>query len=161
MGSFSTIKPKTGTCQDCGHEKYLTAGRCRSCYWQHRAKVNSNKPAAKTKQEQKDDLTPWFKMQLTMAPALCENTECRAPLRESMVINPRSIVAHILPKAGFKEVATHPLNRMFLCETCHSRYDGHRIEKIPVVVSLARHRLSSFINEVLPGNTHKIPNYLL
>lgn len=159
MGGNSTIKPKVGTCQDCRKTTYLTAGRCRACYWANRAKINSKKPAAKAKRAAKDELTPWFNMQLTMAPAHCENVACREPLTESMAINPRTIVAHILPKSRFPEVATHPLNRVFLCQSCHYKYDNGKAETMPEVLRLCGYRLGMFINKVAVDNFKSIPGY--
>jgi hypothetical protein len=159
MGGYSTIKQKVGTCQDCGNNSYLTAGRCRSCYWQHRAKVNSKKPAAVARQERKQDLTPWFNMQLTMCPERCENVTCQEPLRESMVINPRAVVAHILPKRTFTEVATHPLNRAFLCNKCHHKYDNGFADTMPELLNLCRSRLAHFIDQVAPDNFKSLPKY--
>lgn len=40
-------------------------------------------------------------------------------------------IAHILPKAYFKSVATHPDNWIELCfygESCHTNYDNHMID---------------------------------
>lgn len=40
-------------------------------------------------------------------------------------------IAHILPKAYFKSVATHPLNWIELCfygNSCHTNYDNHMID---------------------------------
>lgn len=161
MGSFSTIKPKVGKCLDCSYTGPLTAGRCNTHYWQHRHSVNSKKQAAKEREAHKQGLTPWFNMQLTMAPKCCENPTCREPLRDSMAINPRAIVAHILPKNRFSEISTHPLNRVFLCNKCHHRYDNGFADTMPELLELCRSRLSHFVDQVAPDNCKYIPDYLL
>lgn len=40
-------------------------------------------------------------------------------------------IAHILPKAYFRSVATHPLNWIELCfwnRSCHTNYDNHSLD---------------------------------
>lgn len=156
------IKPKIGKCADCppgSSDKPLTAGRCNTHYWQHRAKVNAKKPAAKAKQEKKSELTVWYDDQLTMRPKCCEN--CSASLAASMVINPRTVVCHIIGKSHFPEVATHPLNRWFGCSECHDWYDKNpgEINHMPVF-DIVRKRFLNFRDEVLMTNWYKIPDPL-
>lgn len=156
------MKTKTGTCIDCGpgsSVKPLIAGRCQSHYWKHRQHVNARKPAAKAKQALKDDLTGWFNMQLATAPNNCEN--CCLPLRESMLINPRAIVCHIVSKSLFPEVAIHPLNRWFGCNDCHTWYDANpgEINHMPVFpVVLAR--FQRFRDGIRDANLYMIPDPL-
>lgn len=69
----------------------------------------------------KTNIGQWFKDQSRQAPNNCE--ECGCSIRH--LIGSTVIIAHILPKAKnkFPEVATHPLNRLFLCDLCHNRFD--------------------------------------
>jgi hypothetical protein len=123
---------KKGICMDCGPESaenFLIAGRCQFHYWNHRRKVKQDSPRGKAQQSEenkrKSDLTTWFNLKIQMKPQTCEN--CGWGLSNSMVINPRSIICHILPKAKnkFPEVATHILNCWYGCNSCHDRYDKY------------------------------------
>lgn len=125
------MKPKRGICCDCGPEStdnYLIAGRCQFHYWLYRGKVKKESPRGKAVAEEerkiKSALTTWYNLKIQLRPDRCEN--CRALLSDSMVINPRSIICHILPKAKnkFPEVATHILNCWYGCNSCHNQYDN-------------------------------------
>jgi 5-methylcytosine-specific restriction endonuclease McrA len=126
-------------------------------YWQQRRdrKLTGEKATKKVvKKAAKDDLTGWFAHQLTMCTPDCEN--CKTKFTSVHIINPRTIIAHILPKRsdfGFPEVATHPFNRMFLCPDCHSKYDNGNAadrEKMPVyATALARYAI---FKDLLPIN---------
>lgn len=75
----------------------------------------------------KDGLNKFFDIQITMIPADCE--ECKTPFDNYSEDELRGLIAHILPKSrnsGFPDVATHPLNRMFLGTKCgcHGHYDN-------------------------------------
>jgi len=155
------IKHKIGACIDCGQDGVLIAGRCaKKCYWRYRGKINAAKPAIKDRDARKQDLTAWFNMQLTMRPAVCENPDCGCRLADSMVINPRAIVAHILPKSTFKEVATHPLNRVFLCNGCHHKYDNGSADTMPQLLVICRTRYGAFKDKILPVNMARVPEFL-
>jgi hypothetical protein len=125
------MKAKRGTCIDCGPEaaeNYIIAGRCQYHYWQYRAQVKRESPrckaAAAEEKKVKDALTTWFNLKIQLRPDRCEN--CGIHLRESMTINPRAIICHVLPKAEnkFPEVATHILNCWYGCNECHYQYDN-------------------------------------
>ena len=67
-------------------------------------------------------LGKWFNMQISMMPRECEN--CQAYLSPYIHISQRAYIAHIVPKSKFVSVMLHPLNRIFLCVDCHSKFDN-------------------------------------
>ena len=121
------MKAKKGKCVDCPSgtpEKYLIAKRCEFHYKLHRNKVNAGKKHNVEKREYKKELNVFFASQILQIPPCCE--ECGDDIRYWREKNPRMLVAHILPKrpnGGFPSVATHPLNRVFLCPDCHTNMD--------------------------------------
>lgn len=115
--------------------------------------------------EQKEALNRFFFAQIQMIPAYCE--ECGKPLIGYHTDELRGIIAHILPKSpnsGFPEVATHPLNRMFLGSKCgcHSKWDSNnglgreRMKVYPVAVD----RFKKFKQNVKPNRIIKAYTYL-
>src|SRR5574344_2227557 len=119
---------KTDKCKDCNYTGKLISGRCQSHYWKYRAKVKQQKNKEVNTQEKptKDKaISDWFKMQKTQIPEHCE--ECG----KSISVFKRgqfwtALIAHIVPKrlSKYPSVATHPLNRMFFCDSCHYKYDN-------------------------------------
>lgn len=159
---MSNIKVKRGVCIDCGPEGGcipLIAGRCQRHYWQSRKKISSHKPAQKEKVEKKDALTLWFAQRLIELPfpAVCEN--CHKSLRPSMVINPRTVVCHIVPKSTIPEVACHHFNVWYGCQECHDKYDNGGILSDKVLL-LIHMRLSGFFKLIKPENRRFIPKIL-
>lgn len=160
---MSTIKPKRGHCIDCppdAPEKFLTAGRCEFHYRAHRNRVNAGKKHNVAKREKKQELNVFFASQILEIPACCE--ECGDDIRYWRDKNPRMLVAHILPKrksGGFPSVATHPLNRVFLCPNCHTNMDNKGkdfVEKMKVYPIMIE-RLQSFYDAV--KEKHLISNF--
>lgn len=94
--------------------------------------------------EQKKELDLWFHNQISQMPHHCEN--CSAYLNPYAPWGAKTYIAHILPKSKFKSVMTHPLNRMFLCEVCHTNFDTIGKDKRMEMpkIKLALERLSSF-----------------
>ena len=119
---------KIGKCIDCAPDapaKPLIAKRCEFHYKTHRNKVNAGKKHNVEKKAFKKDLNVYFASQILQIPATCEN--CGCDIRWQREKHPRMLVAHILPKrksGGFPSVATHPLNRVFLCPDCHTQMDN-------------------------------------
>lgn len=120
-----------GVCPNCtdNKPKKLIDGLCTIHYYS-RLNYRSAKKSIEKNKDVKQALTLWFNEKLEFAPRCCEN--CDTPLYESAMINPRAIVAHLLPKRAnkFPEVATHPDNCAYLCQRCHTKYDSDDIEFI-------------------------------
>jgi uncharacterized protein with PIN domain len=142
-------------------------------YWMQRRdmKLGGASPAGKSavkKQAEKatkvvkKDLSAWFEEQLSAAPERCE--ECGAKLAESMGINPRTIVCHIVPKNknfGVPEVATHEDNRFYGCYKCHQVYDtGGEKAAAMKILPLLKSRLSNFIHLIPADKLRRVPKFL-
>jgi hypothetical protein len=121
------------------------------------------KVAEKAKKETKKSLTVFYTEMIVKAPKVCE--ECGKPLKPSMIINPRSIVAHILPKRGnlFPSVATNPDNVFYGCNDCHHDFDNKGEEFIVKmkIYPILKERVSKLIPLMPDRELHKIPEYLL
>lgn len=159
---MSSIKPKTGNCkrEGCSYSGYLIGGFCQYHYKEYRYKINSSKKSNIAKKEVKKELNVFFANQLKDNPEFCE--ECGVSLRASKAINPRAVIAHILPKrkSCFPSVATHSDNRLFLCVNCHSDYDNKGWEHVAQmkVFSLAKERLSLFVDNLTDYERERLPD---
>lgn len=129
------MKLKIGKCIDCGPEsqdKPLIAKRCNTHYWQHRKAVSTekvrNSAAYADNQAQKKALDLWFANAISQMPACCE--ECNERLYIFAPWAAKAFVAHVLPKAIFESVNTHPLNKIYLCLICHTNFDTWGEEKV-------------------------------
>ena len=164
---MSSIKPKKGVCIDCGpesQETYLTAERCKFHYWKHRSAV---KEAARKlsqthtdKQAQKKALNAWFITAIEQMPLCCE--ECNERLIIFAPWAAKAYVAHVLGKALFKSVATHPLNKVYLCLICHTNFDNWGEDKImkmvifPKILEISLH----LVQHLQQSEQNKLPEYV-
>jgi len=161
---------KTGKCKDCNYNGKLIAGRCQKHYWSYRSNlkkqdgkghkfteldgvITESKPEVKDKK-----LSDWFKMQKTQIPEHCE--ECG----ESISYMKRSefwtaCIAHIVPKKKTKypSVATHPLNRIFLCDFCHNRFDNKGISEISKFksIQIIKKRFNVVLQAMIPEEKNR------
>lgn len=95
-----------------------------------------SKKTAARKLEEKKNADPelsqeaWFQEQRPQMPEKCEN--CGNPTCKNDDDWFRASICHILPKAYFPSVATHPLNRLFLCfwgaNSCHTNMDNKTLD---------------------------------
>lgn len=94
-------------------------------YWKQRQEMKLKGPKpAKVEHAEKVEKAKFFADALKEAPARC--MECGKSLAGSQLINPTSIVAHILPKSqkqGVPSMATNPLNKVYLDIDCHTDMD--------------------------------------
>lgn len=109
------------------------------------------KKTSKELKETKQAKGNWYKRQIALAPANCEN--CRCSLRPTMVVNQAAVVAHIVQKAKVPSVAFVDLNRIFLCDKCHGKYDSASSEEIAAmpVFPIAYDRVKTFVH-LIPAN---------
>ena len=128
-------------------------------------KISEKKKIAnKLNKPSKEALDKFYDDALMNAPFHCEN--CGADLRESVLINPRVIVAHILPKkssiGGFPSVATHPMNKFYAYSKCHNGYDEQGsdfILQMPLL-QILKERVKLLIPYLTESEKNKIPEYL-
>ena len=160
----STIKPKKGICTDCKNEAYLTAKRCKNCYWSYRNSLSAKKPKQIAKKENAKVLNTFFASQTLLIPDLCE--ECGKPLPKGDTWMRRATIAHILPKReeyGFPSVACHPMNKIFLCIDCHTNMDNLgsmfilKMKSLPIMKERVKHLLP----HLTPKELNKVPDYFL
>lgn len=132
------IRYKKGQCIDCpkgGPDKEISAKRCvggpnyhyqkfKREEYKEKSKLNRQKKLAKAIATDKPGYTigKWFNDQITIMPPNCEN--CAAYLNPNAPWGPRAYIAHIVPKRFFLSVMLHPLNRVFLCIDCHTKFDN-------------------------------------
>lgn len=67
-------------------------------------------------------LVKWFKSQMKVMPTRCEETGL--PLETKVYKYAINSICHILPKQSCKSVALHPLNRVFLDQDFHKKFDA-------------------------------------
>lgn len=126
-------------------------------------KRKKKKGLSAAKRKAKKALGVFYASQLMTPPELCE--ECDAPLIDSVGINPRGIVCHIVPKSptqGCPSVGTHPQNRFFGCEKCHNKYDKASEAQIRGmrIFNILRERVAKFWDEIKPGERRRVPECL-
>jgi hypothetical protein len=137
----STIKNKTGYCLDCPDSRgtqILIAGRCQSHYKTHRFKVNDEKHKAREEKQARDvdmgngiiyrlstELEQWFLDRRNELTGICKHCGGKTTKDDDKYF--KHSIAHILPKAYFLSVATHPKNFIELCfwnKSCHTNLDN-------------------------------------
>jgi len=165
------IKPKEGKCIDClpdAGNKLLMAKRCfvgPSFHYQKHQQAkyalnqsNRNKKKAQTLRTANNGQTlgGWFNEQINQMPRRCEN--CDEFLNPNAPWSARAYIAHIVPKRNFISVMVHPLNRLFLCIDCHTKFDNSLSREIvqmkcwPLVVQ----RFNCFKSEISPEEISKL-----
>lgn len=153
------IQKKIGKCADCGQTTRLVSGRCNRCYWDYRKMVNNSKKPEllKQKRERAARLSSFFKDEISKSTHVCEN--CGASLRQTMAINPRATIAHIIEKRHFHSVETHPANKWYGCGACHTDYDNKGWEHAqgmkvwPVIVA----RFKTFAGKIWESEARYLP----
>ena len=156
------MKNKTGICKDCGPDKGdqpLIAGRCNTHYWRYRASVSKKKPSQQARKEVKKELDIYFASEVQKIPAKCQ--ECGKPFCFSQPWMRRAAVAHILGKAQFPSIATHPQNRWFGCLTCHTDYDNRGSQYVVTMKIFAeiRERIQPLLHLLTKEERRKVPEY--
>ena len=129
-------------------------------------KVSAKKKIAdKHNKADKEALDKFFDDALMHAPFHCEN--CTTDLRESTIVNPRTIVCHILAKkkgiGGFPSVAAHPMNKFYGCMRCHKGYDEQGkdfILQMPLLETI-KQRVQILLPLLTPEERNRVPEYLL
>jgi len=141
---MSLISPsKFGDCSFCGNKQTYVTKRGREYYCQTCKRNADNKKQLQKAAErnqfralgtyQKDEgkqipkgtaeLQRWFEARHKEMKGVCKHCGGKTEKDKSTY---KCSIAHILPKAYFKSVATHPLNWIELCfykNSCHTNYD--------------------------------------
>lgn len=97
-----------------------------------------NKVRSLIQYQRKQDLIPvgtgelqrWFEIRHKEMKGVCQHCNGRTEKNRTTYKNS---IAHILPKAYFKSVATHPLNWIELCfygNSCHTNFDNKMLDLI-------------------------------
>lgn len=126
-------------------------------------KLGKSKQDSKSAKTIKDELDVYYADGLARAPEKCE--ECGAKLAESMVINSRTVVCHIVAKSkesGCPSVQAHPLNMWHGCEKCHTRYDKASEEEIAnmKIFKKLRARVAKFFHLIVSQEQRRVPEIL-
>jgi hypothetical protein len=137
MGYNSTIISKKKKCVSCGLPSYIfSKGRCKSCATiedtnkriaAHEEVEDSERSALK--KESGMALSRWFldrRKEMTGRCLHCGGKSCKTDDKYY-----KHSIAHILPKAYFKSVATHPSNWIELCfwgNSCHTNMDNSMLD---------------------------------
>lgn len=161
------IPAKKGICIDCGPdagEKYIIADRCQTHYWKHRSTVKETarklSQTDQDKQAQKKALDKWYVLAIEQMPGRCE--ECNERLIIFAPWAAKSFVAHVLGKALFKSVATHPINKVYLCLICHTNFDNWGEEKVMKMVIFPKILDISLqlVQHLHQSEQNKLPEYV-
>lgn len=115
------------------------------------------KKQIKEHKTEKDSLSLFFAKMASIAPKNC--MECGCSLKPSMLINPRSIICHILPKRHFKSIAKNEKCIVFLCIDCHSRMDNFSpagMKILPILVE----RVKMLLDEIKHEELKHLPEFL-
>lgn len=102
----------------------------------------------------RDSLSLFYLKMIGEAPTDC--MECGYSLKPSMLINPRSIVAHILPKRQFKSISEERDNVVYLCIDCHGRMDNFSPEGMKIF-PLLKERVTLLQTRIKPDEVRFIP----
>jgi ribosomal protein L37E len=156
--SLITLKQKI--CKRCGNPSYIFShGRCKLC-------ATIEYTLAKDKKELNEsngELEDWFKERREEMTGICSN--CGNPSSKKNDKFYKCSIAHILPKAYFPSVDTHPDNWIELCfwgdNSCHTNMDNQlldmsemncwneiiiKFQKIyPSIASIERRRIPSIL----------------
>lgn len=113
--------------------------------------------------DRKKELTAYYDQALKKMPKRCE--ECGELLVKSMVINPRTVVAHLLAKNeehGFPSVATNQANKAYLCDADHHGYDKKGKDFIVKmrIYPIIKARVAILLPLLTPEELARVPDYL-
>jgi hypothetical protein len=122
-------KCKVGNCSQCELENTncVKVGKelfCLSCHRQNKA----NSQMEKLVNNNSKELEIWFEERHNEMKGTCKHCAGRTEKGKSSF---KCSIAHILPKALFPSVKSHPLNWIELCfygNSCHTNFDNYMIE---------------------------------
>ncbi len=138
--AYSTIIKKIGECAQCSKKAPLTKSLCPNCYWlgirmksvakQQEREIVSEPVKKEPKFTHNAELDRWFKARRGEMKGFCDN--CGKPSCKNDDKYYKFSIAHILPKAYVKSVATHEKNWLELCfwgdSSCHTQMDNNMLD---------------------------------
>jgi hypothetical protein len=164
----STIKPKLKPCKSCGlPSRIFSRGRCRSC-----ARREDYKPIKKVSENKKEEISVsggseldrWFADRRKEMIGFCANCGKKSEKHSDKYF--KFSIAHILPKAYFKSVATRPDNWIELCfwgdNSCHTQMDNKMLDLVEmscwneIVI-----KFQKIYPHIAPNEKRRIPDVLL
>lgn len=119
---------------------------------------DKQKERIKADKPRKDALSKFFAQMILAMPKNC--MECGKSLKPSMIINERTIIAHILEKRHFKSIEVDKDNVLYLCQLCHGTYDNFNPTKMKVF-KLAKQRVQLLMPKIKEDEKRFIPDYYL
>ena len=124
---MSQIQIKKKRCKGCETDQYIWArGKCKKCVAKEQTvKINSVRQIGS---KGSGDLQRWFEDRRKEMDGVCKHCGGQTQAFDD---NYKCSVAHILPKAYFKSVATHPSNFVELCfygKSCHTNLDNYMLD---------------------------------
>jgi len=104
----------------------------------------------------------WFNKWIERQPRICEN--CGGPLNFRHYPNPRTIIAHIVPKEHFISVEVNDDNFFYACGDCHNIYDGKhgpttKVEDMPII-PIVKERFKKFMHMLNQEEVRRLPPFL-
>jgi len=172
MSFNSTIIPRKKQLS-CGHYDFnFSRNRCKSCSQKQDAKPIS-KLSKKRESELESvgesmqpkgnaELQRWFQDRHKEMKGFCQHCGWQTEKGKSSY---KCSIAHILPKAYFKSVATHPDNWIELCfygKSCHTNFDDHYIDIMEL--NCFNDVIKKFVRmypDIAPQERRRIPQVLL
>lgn len=174
MAYNSTIRQRIGECEQCGKEAPLTKKKCPQCYWngirmksvakQQEREIKPPKLKSEAKISSSAELDRWFKQRRSEMCGFCDN--CGKPSCKNSDKYYKFSIAHILPKAYVKSVATHEKNWLELCfwgeNSCHSNYDSGMLDLLEMnCFSLIIEKMAKVYPDIAKNEKRRVPSVLL
>lgn len=160
----STIIVKKKKCVSCGKLDYnFSKGRCKTCATIENTAKRVMKFKTADVEENKEAMWDWFKARRKEMKGVCAH--CGATTSKKDDEKFHFSIAHILPKAYFPSVATHPDNWIELCfwgNSCHTNMDNKTLDLLDMnCFDQIIEKFMSIYPDVAPDERRRIPTILI
>ena len=161
---YTIPKTKTGDCSLCDAKNTMVVKRakdlyCLKCSKKQKQSVTKNRIIV-TKSN--GELQRWFDDRHKEMKGICSH--CGKKSQKGTPLYKCS-VAHILPKAHFKSIATHPLNWIELCfyeDSCHTNFDNYMLDITELnCFDEVIEKFIAMYPDIAPEERRRIPGVLL
>jgi len=143
-------------------EKYAAQPTVRKAGWFDEASVFNSEKIDNRIVELKNELEQWFNDRHKEMKGACKN--CGSKTQKGQP-NYKNSVAHILPKAYFPSIATHPDNFIELCfysQSCHTNMDNKTLDLIDMnCFDEIVEKVCRMYPSIAPEERRRIPKILL